>query len=190
MTFFKPLGEARPVVSREDMMRAAYAVLTGSAYADFSFARVAQVAGTDENELRRWWDTPSDLAVDTFFALLDLQESDSAQTDFRIQTHGLACQLRGPMGRAFTQLLAQGRTSPPVAVAVRKRWLDPRRNWARNRMARAAQDDELRVGVDTRAALALIYSPIYSPLLFGNDLPPEDDLARCFDLAARTIFRR
>jgi len=190
VSFFRPIGGARPVVSREAVLHAAYAVLTGTAYTDFTFARVAQVAGADESELHRWWDTPGELAVDTFFALLDLQDSECAQTDFRIQTHGLASQLRGPMGKAFTQLLAQGRTSPPVAVAVRKRWLDPRRNWARDRMARAAEDDQLRVGVDTRAALALIYSPIYSPLLFGNDLPPEDDLARCFDLAARTIFRR
>jgi len=101
VSFFRPIGGARPVVSREAVLHAAYAVLTGTAYTDFTFARVAQVAGADESELHRWWDTPGELAVDTFFALLDLQDSECAQTDFRIQTHGLASQLRGPMGKAL-----------------------------------------------------------------------------------------
>jgi|GEM_PF-1314877 len=176
-------------VAREDVLRAAYAVLIGSAYADFSLKRVARVAGSDEKTLRQWWDGPSDLAVETFFALLDLQESDCAMSDFRAQSHGLASQLRGPMGRAFTKMLADSRESPLIAAAVRKRWLDPRRSWARERMARAAKEGDLREGVDPRAALALIYSPIYSPLLFGKELPGPEDLANCFDLAAKAIFR-
>jgi len=44
--------------------------------------------------------------------------------------------------------------------------------------------------VEPRAALALLYSPLYSPLLFGNDIPSRKDLDACFDLAARAIFRR
>ena len=79
--------------------------------------------------------------------------------------------------------------APPVAAAVRKRWLDPRRDWARMRMARAAEAGQLQPGVEPRAALALLYSPLYTPLLFGNDIPSRKDLDACVDLAARAIFR-
>ena len=58
------------------------------------------------------------------------------------------------------------------------------------RMARAAEAGELLPGVEPRAALALLYSPLYSPLLFGNDIPSQKDLAACIDLAAQAIFRR
>ena len=95
---------------------------------------------------------------------------------------------RGPTGRALAAMLVGGRESPAVATAVRKRWLQPRRDWARMRLAWAAEAGQLRDGVEPRPALALLYSPLYSPLLFGNDIPSRKDLAACFDLAAQAIF--
>ncbi|GAB5349939.1 TetR/AcrR family transcriptional regulator [Alteriqipengyuania sp. 357] len=188
----KPKGRPRSEETREAILLAALRLLVRDGYANLSIEGVAREAGTGKSTIYRWWKGRSDLAVDAFFAgideTLDLHESGSAKADFRAQIAGLADQLRGPSGQAFAAMLAGGRESPAMAAAVRKRWLDPRRDWARMRMARAAEEGQLQDGVEPRAALALLYSPIYSPLLFGNDIPSRKDLDACFELAARAIF--
>ncbi len=190
----KTAGRPRSEEARQAILIAALKLLVRDGYEKLSIEGVAREAGTGKSTIYRWWQGRADLAVDAFFAaiddVLDLHDSGSAQEDFRAQIAGMADQLRGPQGRAFAALLMGGRESPMVTAAVRKRWLDPRRDWARMRMARAAEAGQLQDGVEPRAALALLYSPLYSPLLFGNDIPSRKDLDACFDLAARAIFRR
>lgn len=190
----KPRGRPRSEASREAILIAALKLLIRDGFEKLTIEGVAREAGTGKSTIYRWWKGRSDLAVEAFFSAidetLDLHESGSAEADFRDQILGMADQLRGPAGRAFAAMLVGGRDSPAVASTVRKRWLDPRRNWARMRMAWAGEAGQLQPQVDQRAALALLYSPLYSPLLFGNDIPPEKDLAAAFDLAARAIFVR
>ncbi|NCP19970.1 MAG: TetR/AcrR family transcriptional regulator [Erythrobacter sp.] len=190
----KPRGRPRSRASREAILLAALKLLIRDGYEKLTIEGVAREAGTGKSTIYRWWDGRSDLAVEAFFSAIDetleLHESGSAEDDFRAQILGMAGQLRGPAGRAFAAMLVGGRENPAVASAVRKRWLDPRRDWARMRMAWAAEAGQLQDGVEPRAALALLYSPLYSPLLFGNDVPSDKDLRACFDLAARAIFRR
>lgn len=182
------------MASREAILRAALTILVRDGYENLTIEGVARGAGTGKSTIYRWWKGRGDLAVDAFFSTidetLDLHESGLPEADFQAQILGMAEQLRGPAGNAFAAMLAGGRDSPSVAAAVRKRWLDPRRDWARMRMARAAKAGQLQPQVEPRAALALLYSPLYSPLLFGNPIPPERDLAACIDLASRAIFRR
>ncbi|MBH1943341.1 TetR/AcrR family transcriptional regulator [Erythrobacter sp. YJ-T3-07] len=188
----KPRGRPRSEQSREAILIAALKILVRDGYQKLTIEGVAREAGTGKSTIYRWWDGRSDLAIDAFFSAvdetLDLQDTGSAEADFRAQILGMANQLRGPTGRAFAAMLAGGRDSPAVASAVRKRWLDPRRDWARRRIAWAAKAGQLHEGVEPRAALALLYSPLYSPLLFGNDIPAQKDLAACVDLAAQAIF--
>ena len=189
----KSRGRPRSEQSREAILLSALRVLVRDGYQDLTIEGVAREAGTGKSTIYRWWKGRGDLALDAFFAgiddTLELHDSGSAREDFRAQIAGLAEQLRGSAGRAFAAMLAGGRENPALAAEVRKRWLGPRRDWARMRMARAEQDGHLQDGVEPRAALALLYSPIYSPLLFGNDIPPRKDLDAAFDLAARAIFR-
>lgn len=187
----KPKGRPRSESSREAILIAAFTLLVRGGYENLSMEGVAREAGVGKSTIYRWWEGRADLAVDAFFAgideTLDLHESGSAEEDFRAQINGLAEQLRGPAGLAFAAMLAGGRE---VSAAVRKRWLDPRRDWARMRMKWAQEADQLQPQVEPRAALALLYSPLYSPLLFGNPIPSAKDLDACFDLAARAIFKR
>ena len=190
----KPRGRPRSQASREAILRAALTILVRDGFENLTIEGVARAAGTGKSTIYRWWKGRSDLAVNAFFSAIDeafeLHESGLAEADFRAQILGMAEQLRGPTGRAFAAMLAGGRDSPSVAAAVRKRWLDPRRDWARMRMANAAKAGQLQEGVEPRAALALLYSPLYSPLLFGNPVPSERDLEACIALAGRAIFRR
>ena len=188
----QPKGRPRSEKSREAILLAALTLLVRDGFENLTMEGVAREAGTGKSTIYRWWKGRADLAVDAFFSAidetLDLQESGSAREDFRAQIMGMADQLRGPTGRAFAAMLVGGRESPSVANAVRKRWLDPRRDWARMRLAWAADAGQLQDGVEPRAALALLYSPLYTPLLFGNDIPSRKNLQTCFDLAAKAIF--
>ena len=188
----KPRGRPRSEKSREAILIAALKILIRDGFENLTMEGVAREAGTGKSTIYRWWKGRADLAVDAFFSAidetLDLHESGSARDDFRAQILGMADQLRGPTGRALAAMLVGGRESPAVATAVRKRWLQPRRDWARMRRAWAAEAGQLRDRVEPRPALALLYSPLYSPLLFGNDIPSRKDLAACFDLAAQAIF--
>lgn len=188
----KPKGRPRSEKSREAILLAALTLLVRDGFENLTMEGVAREAGTGKSTIYRWWKGRADLAVDAFFSAidetLDLHESGSAREDFRAQIMGMADQLRGPTGRAFAAMLVGGRENPSVANAVRKRWLDPRRDWARMRLAWAADAGQLQEGVEPRAALALLYSPLYTPLLFGNDIPSRKNLQACFDLAAKAIF--
>ncbi len=190
----KPRGRPRSTASRDAILVAALRLLVREGYEKLTIEGVAREAGTGKSTIYRWWQGRTDLAVDAFFSAvdetLDPQETGSAEADFRSQILAIASQLRGPTGQAFAALVTGARNDVALSTALRRRWLDPRRTWGRERIAWAAQAGQLNDGVEPRAALALLYSPIYSPLLFGTDIPPDKELGACFDLAARAIFRR
>ena len=119
----KPRGRPRSEASREAILIAALTILVRDGYQKLTIEGVAREAGTGKSTIYRWWDGRSDLAIDAFFSAvdetLDLQDTGSAEADFRAQILGMANQLRGPTGRAFAAMLAGGRDSPAVASAVR-----------------------------------------------------------------------
>lgn len=57
-------------------------------------------------------------------------------------------------------------------------------------MTRATRTGELRPGVDIGAALSLIYSPLYAPLLFGEAVPAIPMVECTLALALEAGFAR
>ena len=111
----KTRGRPRSEASREAILIAALTILVRDGYQKLTIEGVAREAGTGKSTIYRWWDGRSDLAIDAFFSAvdetLDLQDTGSAEADFRAQILGMANQLRGPTGRAFAAMLAGGRDS-------------------------------------------------------------------------------
>ena len=56
------------------------------------------------------------------------------------------------------------------------------------RMTRAAAEGQLRAGVKVPAALALLYGPLYTPLLFGQPVPEPEALHDILTLALTAVF--
>lgn len=185
-------GRPRSEKTRQRILAAALTLLVERGYAGLSIESVAAAAGSAKTTIYRWWPGKAELAVDAFFegteADLRLPDTGSARDDFRTQILELADLLRGERGRAFAEMLGGARSDAVLAVALGERWLAPRRRWGFERMQRAAATGQLRAGVSIGPALALLYSPLYTPLLFGEPLPDRDAVEATLTLACEAIF--
>lgn len=155
---------------------------------------VAAAAGAGKATIYRGWSTRAELAVDAFFhatrSELALRQTSSAPDDFRRQVRALAALLRGPRGAVLAAMLGGARTDPELARALSARWLRPRRAWGMQRMKDAIAAGECRAGVQAPAALAVIYGPLYTPLLFGERVPSAEQVDATLDIAFTGIFQR
>jgi len=55
-------------------------------------------------------------------------------------------------------------------------------------MSQAKANGELHSGVEVSAALSVLYGPLYSPLLFGGEVPSADGVAAYLEIACAGIF--
>jgi AcrR family transcriptional regulator len=185
-------GRPRSETSRTAILESAFAMMGDRGYDAMSIEAVAARAGVGKATVYRWWKTKAEMAVDAFLEgtreELELPDTGSAREDFRHQITALAALLRGPRGRALAGMLGGARNDAELAKALRERWLGVRRAWGAKRMGRAIVEGETRDGVTLGPALALLYGPIYTPLLFGDDPPSNDGVAAILDLAFAGIF--
>lgn len=193
MTESRVIGRPRSESSREAILEAAFRLLVERGYAGFGIEPVAAAAGTGKTTIYRWWKSKAELAVDAFFhateSELRFPDTGTAQGDFRGQIMELAEMLRGERGRALAGMLGGARTDPALGRALGERWLAPRRVWGFNRMARAKEAGELRDGVGVGPALAVLYGPLYTPLLFGGEVPDAEATSAYLDIACVGIFK-
>lgn len=194
MTESRVIGRPRSESSRDAILEAAFRLLVERGYAGFGIEPVAAAAGTGKTTIYRWWTSKAELAVDAFFrateAELRFPDTGTAEGDFRSQILELADLLRGERGRAFAGMVSGARSDPALGKALGERWLAPRRRWGIDRMNRAEAAGELREGVQVGAALAVLYGPLYTPLLFGGDVPSREDAIAYLDVACAGIFTK
>lgn len=194
MSGARVIGRPRSEKSKEAILDAAFRLLARIGYDRFTIEAVAAEAGAGKTTIYRWWKGKAALAVEAFFQAttdeLAMPDTGSAQQDFREQIGQLAELLRGNKGRAFAAMLGGARSDATLARELGERWLVPRRQWGFGRMARAQADGELRAGVSVSAALAILYGPLYSPVLFGGDVPDAHAVEDYLNLACSAIFAR
>ena len=175
-------------------MKAAFDVLVVRGWTGFAIEAVASEAGAGKTTVYRWWKSKAELAVDAFFhateAELRFPDTGSAEGDFRAQIKELADLLRGSRGQALAAMLGGARTDPDLGRALGQRWLEPRRRWGLERMAQAHTSGELRPGVDPQAALAVLYGPLYAPLLFGGQVPAATAVEAYLRIAVAGVFAK
>ena len=185
-------GRPRSEKSREAILTAAFDLLVERGYSGFTIEAVAAAAGAGKTTIYRWWPTKAELAVDAFFQMTDTDlafpDTGTARGDFCAQIERLADLLQGRAGRALAEMLGGARSNAALGAALGERWLAPRRAWGKIRMARAAQQGELREGTDPDAALAILYGPLYAPLLFGGTVPNLSAVRDHLKIACRGIF--
>jgi len=186
------MGRPRSESSRGAILAAAFALLVERGYGPFAIEAVAKRAGTGKTTVYRWWKSKAELAVEAFFhateAELRFPDTGTAKGDFCAQIEDLAELLRGPRGRALAAMLGGARNDPELGRALGERWLEPRRRWGFERMSRAKDSGELRDDVEVPAALALLYGPLYAPLLFGGEVPTAESVRAYLQIACVGIF--
>ena len=185
-------GRPRSQTSQDSILAATFMLLAERGYAGLAFETVAVRAGVGKATIYRWWTSRADLAVSAFFhgtmAELALPDTGSARDDFRNQITELAKLLRGQRGKVLAAMLGGARTDPDLARALGERWLNPRRQWGFARMMQAVKLGQCRPGIDVTAALGILYGPLYTPLLFGQEVPTEQHVQAHLAIALPAIF--
>lgn len=186
------MGRPRSESARKAILDATFSLLLERGYDALALEAVARAAGVGKSTIYRWWQTKAELAVEAFFDAtrdeLHMPQTSDARADFRAQIGALAALLAGTRGRAFAAMLGGALNDPVLARVIGARWLDPRRRWGGERMARAAAEGQLRPGVDPWAALAVLYGPLYTPLLFGGEVPQPEAVQAYLNIACYGIF--
>lgn len=186
------MGRPRSESARKAILEATFTLLVERGYDALALEAVARVAGVGKSTIYRWWQTKAELAVEAFFEAtadeLKMPQTNDARADFHAQIGALATLLAGTRGRAFAAMLGGALNDPALARVIGARWLDPRQRWGRERMARAAAEGQLKPGVEPRAALAVLYGPLYTPLLFGGEVPAAEAVQAYLNIACNGIF--
>ena len=188
------MGRPRSENAKEAILEAAFQLLVERGYDQLAIEAVAHQAGAGKTTVYRWWKSKAELAVDAFFhateAELRFPDTGTARGDFEAQISELATLLRGGRGRALAAMLGGARTDAALGRALGERWLEPRRRWGFKRMMDAKGAGELRPQVEPTAALAVLYGPLYTPLLFGGDVPDAPAVKAYLEIACNGIFSK
>ena len=186
-------GRPRSEASKDAVLASAFEVLCDRGYADLSIEAVASRAGVGKATIYRWWSSRQALAVEAFFTAtqteLAFPDTGAASEDFRMQIQQLAHLLRGATGEAMVAMVTGSRHDALLREALATRWIAPRRRWGKDRMLRAIADRECLDGLDPDVALELMYSPIYSRLLFGRPVPSASEVDGLLRIVFAGIFR-
>ena len=152
---------------------------------------IAARAGVAKTTIYRRWPNAWAIVMDAFLAEVTrtapLQERATARESFAASMRLLARAYRGRQGKILRPLLGRAQVDANLREAVRKRWVEPRRQVAREIIRRGIESGDLRAGLDTDVVLDALYGPFYHRLL-----APYDDSAisdAYVDLLVDTVFR-
>lgn len=90
---------------------------------------------------------------------------EDARESFTASMRLLAKAYRGRLGKILRPLLGRAQTDEKLRDAVRKLWVGPRRQVAREIVVRGINSGELRAGLDPDVVLDALYGPFYHRLL-------------------------
>ena len=159
---------------------------------------IAQRAGVSKATIYKWWPNKSLVALDAFLAGMTEQvampDTGSAELDFAEQLKSVMAFYTSPLGRLFSQFLAEGQSDPEFLVLFRERFLYARRDTARVMWRRGVDRGEIREEIDGEIVLDLIYGPMIFRLLAGHgsisDRESEAVVEAVFGGVRRPQYRR
>ena len=130
---------------------------------------IAARTGIAKTTIYRRWPNVGATVMEAFLAdvtrLAPIQTRATARESFTASMRLLAKAYRGRLGRILRPLLGRAQADENLREAVRTRWVEPRRQIAREIVRRATQSGELRAGLDPDVVLDALYGPFYHRLL-------------------------
>ena len=140
-------------------------------------------SGVSKATIYRWWPTKETLALDALYtewatAVPAPRDTGSLRGDLLSLLRPWA-RLAGsrPSGRVVAALLTEAQTDPVFAAEYRERFVEPRRQQAREIFRRAIERGEIPPDTKVEVALDLLYGPMYHRLLHGH-APLNDRFVR------------
>jgi AcrR family transcriptional regulator len=176
-------GRPRSERARKAILEAASELLLARGLSAVSMDAVAERAGVSKATIYRWWPTKETLALDALYtewaaARPHPRDTGSLRGDLLSLLRPWARLASSrPYGRVVAALLTEAQTDPAFAAEYRERFVEPRRQQAREIFRRAIERGEIPADTKVEVALDLLYGPLYHRLLHGH-APLNDRFVR------------
>jgi len=151
---------------------------------------IADRSGVAKTTIYRRWPNVWALVMDAFLSEVTraapLRERATARESFAASMKLLARAYRGQQGKIMQPLLGRAQVDERLREAVKTRWVEPRREIAREIVRRGIANGELRPGLDPDVVLDALYGSIYHRILVPyNDAAVSDSY---IDAVIDTVF--
>jgi AcrR family transcriptional regulator len=168
----KTRGRHRSLQAEAAILKATLYLLERKPLRKVSADAIAKRAGVSKATIYKWWPNKTLVALDAYLAGMTervvLPNTGSAEQDFTEQLQSVMEFYTSPLGRIFSQFLAEGQSDPGFLSLFRERFLYPRREAARLMLRRGVERGELNRELDPEIVIDLIYGPMVFRLLAGH----------------------
>jgi AcrR family transcriptional regulator len=183
-------GRPRDPQTTASILRATLDLAEELGFDGLSVEGVAARAGVAKTTIYRRWPNVWAIVMDAFLAdvtrLAPIQERTTARESLAASMRLLARAYRERQGKVLRPLLGRAQVEPDLLEAVRTRWVEPRRQVAREVIRRGIDTGELRAGLDADVVLDALYGPLYHRILVPYDNAPLSDAY--IDALVDTVF--
>jgi AcrR family transcriptional regulator len=168
----KTRGRHRSLEAEASILRATLYLLERKPLRQVTTDAIAKRAGVSKATIYKWWPNKSQVALDAYLRVMTdlvvMPDTGSAETDFTVQLKSLTHFYKSPLGRLFSQFIAEGQSDPGFLALFRERFLYMRRDAARVMWRRGVDRGEIRKEIGSEIVLDLIYGPMVFRLLAGH----------------------
>jgi AcrR family transcriptional regulator len=171
----------RSGVARRAVLDAAGTLLAEGGLAAASIDAIRDRSGVSKTTVYKHWPNRLCVAVDAFAERLaadaSIPDTGTLRGDLREQMRRVSVFYASPVGRVFTQLLANTAQDELAAHWLQARFLDSRRRGTRELWQRAVARGEVRQDIDADLAMDLVFGPLMWRLVSGRRplTEPETD---------------
>lgn len=165
-------GRPRSIEAEAAILKATLQLLERRPLRKVTADAIARRARVSKATIYKWWPNKSLLALDAYLAgmteRVPMPNTGSAELDFTEQLKSVMAFYGSPLGRLFSQFIAEGQSDAAFLALFRERFLYARRDSARVMWRRGVDRGEIREELDSDIVLDLIYGPMIFRLLAGH----------------------
>lgn len=167
---------------RQDIVRAAGALLMTEGMTGFTIERVALLAGASKMSIYKMWPSKGALALDGYFAAVEhtlaFPDTGDIEADLTAQLVEFVRLVVGtPAGRVVSELIGLSQSDSELAAAYRERYSSPRRALAVQALQHAAKRGDIRSDIDPQVVVDQLWGACYHRLLIPDE-PLTEEFAR------------
>lgn len=172
------VGRPRSEESKAAILEATWQLLQSIPLKRLSIEAISREAGVGKTTIYRWWPSKTAVAVDAFLAqieaVLPFPETKTVAESLVLQVQQVVKAFQGDVGRIVAGIVAEGQDDPEALTSFCDRFLNPRREVARQVIQKGIDSGELDSALDLDVAMDILYGPIYYRLLLQH-LPLDEE---------------
>lgn len=171
------MGRPRSVESEQAILAAAWCLLQHNNASKISIEAIAREAGVGKTTIYRWWPNKTAILVDAFLAQIEpsilFPKAETATEALVLQMKSVVRALSSDAGRIVAEIIAEGQRDSDALDSFRDRFLNIRRDAARQIILQGIEAGEFDPNLNTDVAMDILYGPIYYRLLVRH-LPLDE----------------